>query len=189
MTDLTPTTQPNEPTEPTQPETPPRKLRTRGREKRELMCPLTKPERRQRGARMARVELEVQALDGELEQLKMRARLLKARMDDLADERAKLARAIDSKQESRLIDCEWVESSEQNAWLLLRLDTKALIDTKAMTARELQLEIATEAVAPAEPVLDDGSGDDGDDGEQPAPKRKRKSKATPKANGKIKHEH
>lgn len=178
MTDptTTPETEPNAPTEASP--TPPNR-RTRGREKRELMCPLTKPELRERGARMARVELEVLDLDAELEQHKMRARLVNAKIDDLADERTKLARAIDSKQEPRVIECEWVESAEQNAWLLMRLDTQVQIDIRPITVSERQLGLALEQPVP----IDDGDGD-----EPAEPERKRKPRAT-NTNGKTKHEH
>jgi hypothetical protein len=143
------------------------------------MCPLTKPELRERGARMARVELEVLDLEAELEQHKMRARLVNAKIDDLADERTKLARAIDSKQEPRIIECEWVESVEQNAWLLMRLDTQVQIDVKPITVSERQLGLALEQPVP----IDDGDGD-----EPAEPERKRKPRAT-NTNGKTKHEH
>ena len=120
---------------------------------------------------MARVELEVLDLGVELEQHKMRARLVNARIDDLADERTKLARAIDSKQEPRTIECEWVESTEQNAWLLMRLDTQVQIDVRPITVSERQLGLALGEVEEVDAE----------------PKRKAgKPKAT---NGKTKHEH
>jgi hypothetical protein len=179
MTEPTPT----DTARPSPTETPLRKPRTRGREKRELMCVLTVDDIRDRGAEMARCELDAKELEAELESLKLRARSLKARIDDLGEDCIRLARAIDTGEEPRLIDCEWVEATEQHAWRLMRLDTQVEIDKQAMTPAELQLglELAGEADAT------DGGGGDGDDAEpaEPAPKRKRK---TAKPNGK-RHKH
>lgn len=125
---------------------------------REMMCKLTDAELRERGDAMAEAELAA-------EKLKVERRRLNAAIRDQTDTRARLAAAIDAREESRDVSCEWRPDYKAKLWRLVRLDTGAkLEDTRPMTSVDMQTRLA---------IDDDANGGGG-----PKPRARRKKAAT-----------
>lgn len=102
-----------------------------GREQKELECALNDDELRLRGAEMATAELDI-------DKLKLKRSGLNGEIADLRAKCAKLAEAIDSKVEIRMVACVWIEELQQNAKRLVRQDTGETIDTRSLEVAELQ---------------------------------------------------
>ena len=100
-------------------------------ETRELWCELTESELLARGDSMAECELKI-------EQLKLKRGTIADAIKAQRAERRKLAGVIDAGKEQRDVRCVWIERFEQNCYELIRQDTGALVDTRAMTASDRQ---------------------------------------------------
>lgn len=122
------------------------------REQRELACKLTDDEVKKRGKDMADAELEI-------DRLKEERRGLNGQIADLSTRRNKLATVIEAGEEQRTVDCVWHEDVRQNVHKLIRQDTGAQVDTRAITAADHQVGFGFDA--PASDAAD--SGDDEDD--------------------------
>lgn len=126
---------------------------------RELDCPLTDTEVRERGEAMARHERDA-------DRLKQRRRNLNAQIRGLVDAMTDLAIAIDARCEQREVMCQWQPDYKRKVFSLVRLDTKAVIEERAMTPDDLQTKLPGVVAAPR-PANDNADGDDADadDGE------------------------
>lgn len=102
-----------------------------GREQKELECILNDDELRARGDEMATAELDI-------DKLKLKRSGLNGEIADCRAKCAKLAEAIDSRTEIRMVACVWIEELQQNAKRLVRQDTGETIDTRALEVAELQ---------------------------------------------------
>jgi len=102
---------------------------------RELQCELTDTELLERGASMAECETEV-------ENLRAERRRLNASMRDASNQRADLAKIIESKSETRDVSCQWEPDYENRRYDLVRLDTKAAIEQREMPEADLQMHLA-----------------------------------------------
>jgi predicted nuclease with TOPRIM domain len=111
------------------------------REQRQLICKLTESEVKKRGEEMAACELEI-------DDLKEQRRGLNGKIADLATQRNKLAQVIDDAAESRMVDCVWIEDIKQNCADLIRQDTGEKVDTRPLTADDLQEALDLDAGAP-----------------------------------------
>lgn len=119
-------------------------------EQRELVCKLSKPEVDTRSKRQSDCVEEIKGL-------KEQRRGLTAEINELNAEIAKLAPVIISEEEKRMVDCKWVELKGKNAWQLVRQDTREVVDTRAMTANDLQVDLELdEVVSDAAPANDNG---------------------------------
>lgn len=120
------------------------------REQRELMCELTEPERLLRGERLAQCEIEQEGL-------REKRRGLNGGIAELRAEATKLAEVIDAGEESRVVECTWIEDAPQNRFKLVRQDTGAEVDSRAMTFKDHQGDLfAAIGGAPA-PANDNGA--------------------------------
>lgn len=151
--------------------------RVRAPEQRELTCKLTDAEFEARSDEMADCELE-------WAKLKEERRGINGQIADCAAKRAKLAKAVDTREEKRDIACEWKRDLKQNAWVLWRTDTKPheQVDVQPMTGDELTGELFEDTVPflETEPANDNATA---------APARKGKAKVKAKAAGKGKAKH
>ena len=124
---------------------------------RELDCPLNDTEVRERGEAMARHERDA-------ERLKQRRKNLNAQIRGLVDAMTELAIAIDTRCEQREVTCQWQPDYQRKVFSLVRLDTKAVIEERAMTADDLQTRLPGIPDAPrATPANDNADADDVDD--------------------------
>ena len=114
------------------------------REQRELECVLTEGEFTLRSDAMADCELEI-------EKLKEQRKGLNGAIAAAAAERQRLAHVIETRRETRMVDCAWNEDFRQNVKRLIRQDTGAEVDTKPMTAADRQ---GTLALLPSLPPVD-----------------------------------
>jgi hypothetical protein len=121
----------------------------------ERMClvKLTEAEALQRGDSMAEQELKIEILKSE------RARL-NAQIKEHVTARAQLAHTIESKTESRPVECQWVMHRPTGTMILTRLDTKQEIERRAITVADRQTEL---------PIAADDDADDAAD----TPRRRR----------------
>ncbi len=105
-------------------------------EKIERMClvKLTEAEALQRGDSMAEQELKIEILKSE------RARL-NAQIKEHVTARAQLAHTIESKTESRPVECQWVMHRPTGTMILTRLDTKQEVERRAITVADRQTEL------------------------------------------------
>jgi vacuolar-type H+-ATPase subunit D/Vma8 len=110
----------------------------REREDRRLEVKLTQAELLERGDKMAAAEVEI-------ETLKEQRKALNVSIQNAAGQRAELAHVIERGTEEQQVTCEWQPDYQKNVKRLVRLDTKALVDTKAMTAADREV-----------PLFDDG---------------------------------
>lgn len=120
-------------------------------ETRELSCELTEAELLTRGDAMADCELKI-------EQLKLKRSVIADQIKAQRAERRKLAGVIDAGKEQRDVRCVWIEKFEQNCFELVRQDTGAVVDTRAMTAADRQGSMGFD---------DDAEGPIGEDDELP----------------------
>ena len=98
---------------------------------RELMVKLTDDELNIRGESMAEAELKI-------ERLKLDRKRVNALISEQVDLRNKHAHVIDTGEESRTVICKWIAVDKENRWSLVRQDTGAEVETKAMTAADRQ---------------------------------------------------
>ena len=122
------------------------------REQRELECQLTAAEFEDRSTKMSEAELLI-------EQLKDKRRGLNGQIADASAERGRLAHIIDTRREMRAVDCAWVDDYAHNVKRLIRQDTGAEVDTRPMTAADLQ---GTLSLGDALPPVDDADAADTD---------------------------
>lgn len=131
----------------------------------ELECDLTDAELQDRGEQMAADERAV-------ERLKLRRKALNADIRGKLDHMTVLAIAIDSRKESREVQCTWRPDYDRKQWDLTRDDTERVIRTRAMSKLDLQTKLPLdsapqlEAAADAEDDDDEGTGDPDDDGSE-----------------------
>lgn len=124
-------------------------------ETRELLCKLNDTELLHRGDAMADAELRI-------EQIKLKRSEFGDKLKAERAMRRKLAGVIDSGEERRDVRCVWIEKFEQNCFELVRQDTGAVIDTRAMTAADRQTDMLDDEdpEGPIEDELDDQADDD-----------------------------
>jgi hypothetical protein len=123
-------------------------------ETRELACKLNDTELLQRGDAMADAELQI-------EQLKLKRGELGDKLKAQRALRRKFAGVIDSGEERRDVRCVWQRDDAKNCFRLVRQDTLAEIDTRAMTAADRQEDMGFDG--------DDSDDDIGDPDETPEP--------------------
>jgi hypothetical protein len=131
-------------------------------ETRELLCELNTTELLQRGETMADAELRI-------EQWQLKRGTIGDKIKAERALRRKLAGIIDTGTEMRDVRCVWIEKFEQNCFELVRQDTGAVIDTRAMTAKDRQVDLlgAAEEVDPTDELEGDDEGDEGDGDDDP----------------------
>jgi len=136
-------------------------------EQRELECVLTDTEYAQRSARMSASELEIEGL-------KTQRSSLTRQINELAAERNTLAHTLDTRRESRVIDCVWERDYGRGVAVLMRSDNRAIVETRDLTPDERQQSLALVTSPDPEPAP-----------ETPKPTRARKA-PTPRS---THHEH
>ena len=139
---------------PATPSSKPPKPKNPEREQRQLLCKLTEPEMLARGDEMAECENTIAVL-------KDKRRGLNGKIADLAERRGKLAKVIDSGSEERAVDCVWIDDIKQNCKDLVRQDTGEKVDTRPLTAADLQTGLDLGGGGP-----DDDDDEDGDDDDE-----------------------
>lgn len=114
---------------------------------RELDVRLTHEELKARGESMSVAELKI-------ERLKAERKRVNGLISEQVDLRNKLAHVIDTGAESRTVICKWVAFDKENRWSLVRQDTGAEVESKAMTAGDKQQPIdwAGDGIGPVEVV-------------------------------------
>lgn len=105
------------------------------REQRPLECKLSAAEFNDRSDKMAAAELLI-------EQLKEQRKGVNGKIAAAATERARLAHIIESQIEVRAVECEWRDDLRQNLKRLVRLDTNAEVDSRPLTADDLQQDLS-----------------------------------------------
>jgi hypothetical protein len=100
-------------------------------ETRELPCELNQTELLARGDAMADAELEI-------ERYKLERSAVADKIKAKRAERRKLAGVVDTGVEQRDVRCVWIEDFAHNCYRLIRQDTGAEVDTRAMTAHDRQ---------------------------------------------------
>lgn len=98
---------------------------------RQLPCELTETELLERGEQMANAEIEI-------DKLKSNRRAVNKQIAEQADMRAKYAEAIEAGEEMRLVICHWKAFESEKLWRLFRDDTSVEIESRPMTAADLQ---------------------------------------------------
>lgn len=111
-----------------------------GQVTRELECPLTDNEVRERGEAMSQAEREVDAL-------KLKRKNLNARIRGLLDRMTELSIAIEARKETREIVCNWVPDFKRKVYTLHRADTREVIQERAMGPADLQTALDLPLVA------------------------------------------
>lgn len=111
--------------------------KTSEREQRELKCVLTDDEHALRADAMARCELDIEVLE-------QQRKGLNGQMAELRTERARLAKVIDDREETRAVDCVWHEDIKTNSYRLVRQDTGEEVDVRPMQASDYQGALALE---------------------------------------------
>lgn len=114
---------------------------------RELDVQLTDDEMKARGESMSVAELKI-------ERHKAERKRVNALISEQVDLRNKLAHVIDTGLESRTVICKWVAFDKENRWSLVRQDTGAEVESKAMTAGDKQepLDYSGGGIGPIETV-------------------------------------
>jgi hypothetical protein len=95
---------------------------------------LTEAERVLRGAEMAEAEVAIEAL-------KTKQSALARQVKRHALRRNALGHALEAGFEERELVCSWLPDYKQNAWLLTRPDTSEVIDSRPMSATDLNVEL------------------------------------------------
>lgn len=98
---------------------------------RQLPCKLTDLELLERGESMAEAELQIDALKAD-------RRAVNKQINEQVDLRNKLAHAIESGEEMRVVTCRWNADESQKLWRLVRSDTDEEIEQRPMNAADLQ---------------------------------------------------
>lgn len=108
---------------------------------RELPCELSSEEFEQRATLFAKLDEKLAALE-----VKKKAQndLIKEEIDEVEAERSKLRRIILARTEEREIKCQWQPDWASRSMLLRRLDTQQVVDTRTMTADEVQEQLPFE---------------------------------------------
>lgn len=145
-----------------------------------LAVKLTEKELLDRGNRAADCEIEIAALKAE------RSNFTRA-INEQASKRAQLLGVIDAKEEERMVLCHWAKNFAHNCWDLIRSDTRAVVDTKPLTAadRQAEIEFPTEPDA-IQSELDEHKVDMPTGGAPRKTNGKRKPKVTTKGKSKPK---
>jgi hypothetical protein len=127
-----------------------------GRTTREVECPLTETEVRERGEEMAAAEREA-------ERLKVRRRALNVQIRGRLDRMTELAKTIESKSEMREVSCTWRPDYQRKVFDLVRDDTGKVHEQRVMTANDLQGRLPLPTRQEAEAAEDDEDDElDGD---------------------------
>lgn len=101
---------------------------------RELECQLTEPELLERGEAMA-------ACESNIEDLKNERRRLNASIREQSDKRSDLGKIIETKHETRDVQCKWEPDYEARQYSLIRQDTGAEIERREMPEADLQMRL------------------------------------------------
>jgi hypothetical protein len=113
------------------------------REQRKLKCKLTDDELRKRGDEMAEAELSI-------DERKETRRGINGEIAALRTKRNELAKVIDEREETRMVDCAWIADEVRPLEYLVRQDTGEQIETRTLDAQEgLPFDEATGEVLPA----------------------------------------
>lgn len=133
--------------------------------KRSLYCDLTDEEFVDRATELADVDEEIAKLDGE------KKRVTKEFTDKIGgrvSRKLELRRIVQTKEEEREIECKWFKDFPVQELRLVRLDTNEVIDSRTMTAAELQGELPLDGHEGEHTDTDDGdlAGDE-DPGDGP----------------------
>lgn len=131
---------------------------TTGTTTRELSCKLNDTEVRERGEEMAREKKEI-------ERLEARRKSLNASIRAKADRITELAKAINERVEVREVLCEWRADYQNKRHDLIRTDTGAVLQQRAMTAADMQTRLpgVDRATAEQREDAEDAAEDEVDD--------------------------
>jgi hypothetical protein len=122
---------------------------------------LTDAEVKEKGEAMAAIKRELNSVKAAKKEINAD---FKTKLDKLEADLTHLSGVIHAKKELRSIDCEWVRDDGRKRMVLVRTDNGQTVDERAMTDKELQVELpGTEA-----PERLDGRGEARAEGE-PAP--------------------
>jgi chromosome segregation ATPase len=113
---------------------------------RELECALTQAELLERGDAMA-------ACESSIEDLKSERRRLNASIREQSDKRGDLGKIIETKQETRDVQCKWIPDYEAKSYSLIRQDTGAEIERRDMPEADLQMRLL-----PSPTPINEGKG-------------------------------
>jgi hypothetical protein len=139
---------------------------------RKLPCKLTEDELLARGDAMAQAELEI-------EELRARRKALNTEIRDQVDLRARLAHVIEAGVEDRAVVCKWIDNFAANQSLLIRQDTGAEVESRTLTASELQTEFDLASGEVAQDIVDDIVESVDDTAARAKQKQKRRPKPKP----------
>lgn len=117
--------------------------RTVEKEKRVCRVQLTEAERVARGDEMADCEVAIEKLRAEQSEL---ARQVKSH----AKRRNELGHSLDTGDEARELLCSWEPDYAKNVFRLTRPDTSEVVDTRPMSAHDLNVDLFPRAVATVE---------------------------------------
>lgn len=156
-----------------------------------LPVELNDKEIQERGEKLAEIE---QQLQGTREDAAADAARFRERKKSLNEQIAKLATQINDGKESRQVECELRPDYRRNLMEIVRTDLDEVVDSRALTAEERQLELGGKSKQAAtetdgEPAEGDSSpfaaqGDGGKRGSE-APKPGRKPRASKGPNGVV----
>jgi len=128
-------------------------------ETRSLKVELTDEEFVERAMELVKCDQRIETLEQER---KNSNEEFKRKIGTLLNRKYELHRAIQEVEEFRDIDCEWTENWDQKCWELQRLDNREVIDTRAMSAEDLQGSIQY----PRGEATDTSGETNGDDGKK-----------------------
>lgn len=116
---------------------------SKGTQTRDLLCELTDDEVRERGQKIAALELSQARSDDEE---KSRRKLWKTRYEDVQSEIRELSHEVDSRRQLREVHCviEWHMDSKRE--VIVRPDTGEIVESNPLTAKQLQSEMFPEAI-------------------------------------------
>lgn len=107
-----------------------------------LPCKLTREEKYQRTERRFAIERTVEAVDGEIAEVKAKAKAkaaeLNERRNELTTEGRTIREQVLTGEETRLVDCLLLEDLEEGAIYTYRLDTGEVVTRKDMHPDELR---------------------------------------------------
>lgn len=108
-------------------------------EMRYLSVQLTEKEWSERAEQLAAVCANIDEVASRKKKLNSE---LKAEDDELQASRKKLSDAVHSHTESRDVECQWQKNIERQMAYLVRYDTGEVIEMRALTTAELQLDLS-----------------------------------------------
>jgi len=123
-------------------------------ETRFLTVKLTAAEFEARASQMASASAEAERLADER---KTTAARYKNQIDELEATVRKLARAIESRAEDRNVECEWVKDLDAGVMRLERRDTRAVVESRALTPKEKTGDLFPADAPEGEPI-DEATG-------------------------------